>query len=82
MFEWCLINNLFFDMSPFFSDNDESDKILVKTMFRRSRAFTELGYHFRALNDISYCLRNQAQQAHQTPGVNNFQSYYWEVRTS
>lgn len=51
-------------------------------MFRRSKAFTELGYHFRALNDISYCLRNQAAQVHQTPGVNNFQSYYWEVRTS
>ena len=48
-------------------------------MFRRSRAFTELGYYFRALNDISYCLRNQVAQAHQTPGVNNFQAYYWEV---
>lgn len=72
----------FWYIAFYFSDNEESDKILVKTMFRRSRAFTELGYYFRALNDISYCLRNQAQQVHQTPGVNNFQSYYWEVRTS
>ena len=43
-------------------------------MFRRSRAWMELGYLFRALNDISHCLRNQ------TPGESNFQSYYWEVR--
>ncbi|XP_020608270.1 uncharacterized protein LOC110046895 [Orbicella faveolata] len=66
-------------MARCLEDNEESDKILVKTMFRRSKAFTELGYHFRALNDISYCLRNQAAQVHQTPGVNNFQSYYWEI---
>lgn len=34
----------------------------------------ELGYQFRALNDISHCLRNQ------TPGESNFQPNYWQVR--
>lgn len=60
-------------MARCLEDNEESEKILLKTMFRRSRAWMELGQLFRALNDISHCLRNQ------TPGESNFQSYYWEI---
>ena len=59
-----------------FSDDEETEKILVKTIFRRSRAFTELGYQLRALNDISFCLRNQVNA---TGNANNVLFNYWEV---
>ena len=59
-----------------FSDDEEAEKILVKTIFRRSRAFMELGYQLRALNDISFCLRNQVNA---TGNANNVLFNYWEV---
>ena len=31
-------------------ENEEAEKILLKTMFRRSKAFMELGHHQRAKN--------------------------------
>ena len=51
--------------------------MLLKTMFRRSKTFMELGYHLRALNDISFCLRTQINL---TGNANNVLTIYWEVR--
>ena len=51
--------------------------MLLKTMFRRSKAFMELGYHLRALNDISFCLRTQINF---TGNANNVLTIYWEVQ--
>jgi len=50
--------------------------MLLKTMFRRSKAFMELGYHLRALNDISFCLRTQLNL---TGNANSVLAIYWEV---
>jgi len=50
--------------------------MLLKTMFRRSKAFMELGYHLRALSDISFCLRTQINL---TGNANNVLTIYWEV---
>lgn len=58
-------------------ENEEAEKILLKTMFRRSKAFMELGHHQRALNDISFCLRTQVNN---TGNANNVLSIFWEVR--
>ena len=60
-----------------FSDNGEAEKMLLKTMFRRSKAFMELGFHLRALNDTSFCLRTQINL---TGNANNVLTIYWEVR--
>lgn len=60
-----------------FLDNEKAEKILVKTIFRRSKAFMELGYQLRALNDISFCLRSQVNA---TGNANNVLFNYWEVR--
>ncbi|XP_078373352.1 uncharacterized protein LOC144656965 [Oculina patagonica] len=80
----CHLNNCDWDsalsdcneaMARCLEDNDEADKILIKTVFRRFRAYAELGQHLRALNDITFCLRNQS------PGSSacHFQAYYWEM---
>ena len=45
-------------------------------MFRRSKAFMELGHHQRALNDISFCLRTQVNN---TGNAYNVLSIFWEV---
>ena len=59
-----------------FVENEEAEKILVKTIFRRSKAFMELGNQLRALNDISFCLRSQVNT---TGNANNVLFNYWEV---
>ncbi|KAM7437669.1 hypothetical protein ABFA07_012709 [Porites harrisoni] len=63
-------------MARCLEENEEAEKILLKTMFRRSKAFMELGHHQRALNDISFCLRTQVNN---TGNANNVLSIFWEV---
>ncbi|XP_068700607.1 uncharacterized protein [Montipora capricornis] len=58
--------------------NKEAQKILVKTIYRRFRAYMKLGYQLRALNDVSFCLRRRVNIL---GNAHNILINYWEALT-